>query len=930
MSNNTQIPVNIGTMPLQTNPMNSLNQMNLVFLNNNLANLNLQNNIQMNQNFLFNRLISAMDSFDIYTFQTLLSENQFNSQTKNFLLNKSILLYLAHFSQGKAQFALKQMITILLKLKANPNLRLRYMNNQNNMNNNNNNNNNYAIFSIVEKNDIELVKIFLDNTADINVLDSQGRNCLFYLMTTPYNSSNLIDRRPLCSLLLGKGIKINYLDNNGISPMMESINKGYIYIMNMLIKYGGDVNLVNFTDGNTALHYAVKNKNTDALFILLGKGNCDLSIKNKNNETVLDLAEKINTESNKDIYELIINFANTGKEKNDEENSKTNNNNNKNKKDKKVSGETNNSDNDKMFVFPKDDITSRVEIPFAFQNNNPILNFNDSDSSSSNNTGNSNMNNFNQFHSFIKIQNTPTLYLDISDETNQDKLIYDSLKTENENLVTTLEKKENKLQKFRNENELLKNELIKLKNDLIQKNNQINMLSEQIKIEENKHIQQRQINQTQIEQKDMDIQSLLIKYKNLENEIKTGKNKDNKNIEEINKENGDNLKNDDKENSNNNIVNEKLKYLEKKFNDKKYSDNEVVNLITTDLYDLYHYNRMIYESRIPEINKMINKLKELIEIDVDIKLYGSYETKTSLSWSEVDLLIIPSKDPNYINENFYMTFIQSLFHKLKNSFFGKVIYLEDTHVITPIIKLEVNEQNNILIYNIYTLDNTNYGDELKNLNDNSLLNSTIMTNEYNTKYKGKFIPLLLGLKQLLYNANLINNYYISNTDLNIKLGIFNGGISSYALNVMLMSFLDEYHCNTSDVPLGQIFIDFLKIHGYLMYENNNRKIIYLDYNNNGHNDKIEEIKFYNENNNNINSLIIIDPFNIRNNLCDKMYAYSQIKLTLMIAFCMIKDNCECACHYDDSINYQGKTHCILNKIFKTVKRFYIIKEKVNN
>ena len=418
MSNNNQIPVNIGNMPLQTNPMNSLNQMNLVFLNNNLANLNLQNNIQMNQNFLFNKLILAMDSFDIYTFQTLLSENQFNSQTKNFLLNKSILLYLTHFSQGKAQFALKQMITILLKLKANPNLRLRYMNNQNNMNNNTN----YAIFPIVEKNDIELVKIFLDNNADINVLDNQGRNCLFYLMTTPYNASNLIDRRPLCSLLLGKGIKINYLDNNGISPMMESINKGYIYIMNMLIKYGGDVNLVNFTDGNTALHYAVKNKNNDALFILLGKGNCDLSIKNKNNETAIDLAEKIKTESNKDIYELMMNIANTGKEKTEEKNSKTNNNNNNNntnnnnnKKDKKANGESNNCDNDKMFVFPKEDITSRVEIPFSFQSNNPFLNFTDSDSTSSNNTGNSNMNNVNQFYSFIKIQNTPTLYLDISD-----------------------------------------------------------------------------------------------------------------------------------------------------------------------------------------------------------------------------------------------------------------------------------------------------------------------------------------------------------------------------------------------------------------------------------------------------------------------------------------------------------------------------------
>lgn len=222
--------------------------------------------------------------------------------------------------------------------------------------------------------------------------------------------------------------------------MMESINKGYIYIMNMLIKYGGDVNLVNYNDGNTALHYAIKNKNQEALWILLGKGNCDLSIKNKNDETAIDLAEKINSESNKDIYDMIMNFVNTGKEKNEEDN-KSNSHNNKNKKDKKANGENNNNtDNDKMFVFPKDDITSRVEIPFAFQNNS-ILNFNDSDSSTSNNTANNNINNPNQFYSFIKIQNTPVLYLDISDETNQDKLICDSLKTENENLEMTLEKK---------------------------------------------------------------------------------------------------------------------------------------------------------------------------------------------------------------------------------------------------------------------------------------------------------------------------------------------------------------------------------------------------------------------------------------------------------------------------------------------------------
>ena len=912
MSNNNQIPVNMSNMPIQTNPMNPLNQMNLVFLNNNLANLNIQNNIQMNQNFIFNKLILSMDSFDIYTFQTLLSEHQFNTQTKNILLNKSILLYLSHFNQAKAQYALKQMITILLKLKANPNLRLRYINSQNNINNNN-----YAIFPITEKNDIELVKIFLDNNADINVLDSQGRNCLYYLMTIPYNKKNYIDRRPLCSLLLGRGIKINILDNNGISPMMESINKGYIYIMNMLIKYGGSVNLVNFNDGNTALHYAILNKSKDALFILLGKGNCDFNIKNKNGETPIDLANKLDSVSDKEIYELIMKCINPEKEKNEEENIKNN-----KKKDKDSEDDISTVDSDKMFVFPKEEITSRVEIPFSFQNNNRFLNYNDSDSSSSNNMTNNNMNNFNQFYSFIKIQNTPTLYLDISNEASKEKLIYDSLKTENQNLIATLEQKENKLKNFKNENELLNNELLKLKNELDQRKAQIKKLSEQKKAEEEKHFQQIKLGQTQIEQKDRAIQSLLVKFKNLENEIKNEKNSEGaKSVEEITKESEESTK-DDETKSISSADKEKLKYLEKKFNDEKYSDTEVINSLTNDLYDLYHYNRIIYESRIQEINKMINMLKEMIDIEVEIKLYGSYATKTSLSWSEVDLLIIPSKNPKYVDENFYMNFIKNLYQKLQNEIYGKVIILENTHIITPIIKVETKENNNNmnLIYNIYTLDNLNYGEELKNSNDNSLLNSIIMTNYYNNKYKGKFTPLLLAIKQLLYNGNIINNYYNINSELNINISTYNGGISSYALNVMLMSFLDQYSPHTNDIPLGQIFIDFLKIHGYLMNENNNRKIIYLDYNNNGQNDKNEEIKFLNENSN-IDSMRIIDPFNIHNNLLGNSYGFSQIKTAFIIAFSVIKDNCECSCHYDEAVNYQGKTHCILNKIFKTVKRF---------
>lgn len=723
------------------------------------------------------------------------------------------------------------------------------------------------------------------------------------------------------------------MDNNGISPMMESINKGYVYIMNMFIKYGGDVNIINPNDGNTALHYAILNENQDALFILLSKGNCDLSIKNNNNETAIDLAKKMNKESNKEIYELINKFVNSGKPDN---NNGNNNNGNNNKKEKKLCV---NSDNDKVFMFPpKEDISSRIEFPFSFQKNS-ILNSNDIDLNSSNSSGNlNNLNNLNQLSSLIKMENTPVLYLDISDEDHQNKLILDSLVNENKNLDKTLEQKQNNLMNFKKESEVLLSELNKLKNELMLKSQEINILTEQKAQEENKFICQRQLNQAQIEQKDIAIQSLLINLKQLEKDINDN-NKENKEKNSEDKFNEKNLNDKDTNYSDNlsnieqkekEINNKQFKFLEKKFSEEKYTDNEVINLLTTDLYDFYHYNKMIYDNRIQEINKMLTILKKLLDIEAEIKLYGSYATKTSLIWSEIDLLIIPSvNDLNYSENNIYGNFIQRLCHKLQSSNLN-VAYIEDLQIITPIIKIEVGEPS--LIYNIFVLDNTTFN-EMKNLEDNSLIKSIILTNEYSTKYKGKFIPLLLGLKQLLYSANLIDNYYCSrnneiNVD-NINLNLnpnesYKRGISSYALNIMLMAFLDSYNYILDEIPLGQIFIDFLKMYGYLMHENTNKRIIFLDYDNNGQRDKLEEIKYNNENG--IEKLIIVDPFNIRNNLTEKIMTISQFEITFKIAFTVIKDNCECSCHYNEEGSYQGKIHCILNKIFKTVKRFSSIRK----
>ena len=169
MSSNNQYPVNMNNMFNMNLPQNSINQMsqlnqiNSVSPNNNIANLNLQNSIQMNQNYYLTKLNLFMENCNLISFQLIITEliahqpQLYLNQIRNLLLNKTILLYLSLYNQGYSKYALKQMITLLLmKLKANPNLRLRYIN-VNNMYYNNS-----AIFPIVEKNDIELNKVFFE------------------------------------------------------------------------------------------------------------------------------------------------------------------------------------------------------------------------------------------------------------------------------------------------------------------------------------------------------------------------------------------------------------------------------------------------------------------------------------------------------------------------------------------------------------------------------------------------------------------------------------------------------------------------------------------------------------------------------------------------------------------------------------------------
>ena len=71
-------------------------------------------------------------------------------------------------------------------------------------------------------------------------------------------------------------------------------------------------------------------------------------------------------------------------------------------------------------------------------------------------------------------------------------------------------------------------------------------------------------------------------------------------------------------------------------------------------------------------------------------------------------------------------------------------------------------------------------------------------------------------------------------------------------------------------------------------------------------------------------LIIVDPLSKSNNVARSTYQFVNIKMAFMIGFVVSHEECECGCHYyssGDDCSFTNGEHCILKRIFSSVKRF---------
>jgi hypothetical protein len=376
------------------------------------------------------------------------------------------------------------------------------------------------------------------------------------------------------------------------------------------------------------------------------------------------------------------------------------------------------------YKFPMEASFSKVEIPFAFQNN---IDQNSQD---------------NKFHSYIKIKDTPTLYLDISTDNNIDKLFLSSaiedLKVSNSEKEKQLNLLEKRITSINNENDSIKEEIKKLKDGLLIQKKTINNLQSTIKTNEENN--QKLINK---------MKNKLSEKKNIYNNLK-----EKYELYQIKNNNNENL---NKEEYLNSIFSEikkldaqylnSIEYYSKKFSLKLNDDEYIINSLQIDLIDFEKYIKEKLKIIKPKINELINLIQNSVNLSIgeeyEVKLYGSHATNLCLPWSDLDVVLC--KKNNNIENNYKPLHDLYLFLKEKN-YFKLINYIGATTV--PLIKIYCKNDFMIKSVDISLQDPNHYGIQCVSL-------VTSLINEYEV-----LRPMVLALKHILKQANLNDPYKV--------------------------------------------------------------------------------------------------------------------------------------------------------------------------
>ena len=345
-------------------------------------------------------------------------------------------------------------------------------------------------------------------------------------------------------------------------------------------------------------------------------------------------------------------------------------------------------------------------------------------------------------------------------------------------------------------------------------------------------------------------------------------------------------------------------YIEKKFN--SLINEQLINqdIIKSNLNkDILDYQQFVIKKRdnyIEMNEKILDKIQNninKINTNFKAKLYGSRATNLFLMWSDIDVVICNEKRNKKIKEEINKEeeietednieeikydFLEKLNELLNNdiTFVENIKYLNKAKI--PIIKIKTTKEYNNIMIDITLQSKDHFGLKCVNLVKKLLKEYDILE------------TLLFPLKTMLKLSELNDPY--------------NGGLSSYALILMIVYFLEYQKKMKKEINkdnVGRLFYEFLFFYGGRMDTN------YIDINNINNSMKINKNPF----------IYILDPLNNENNVGKTSFKYMEVKFIFLIALQILNEPCFCQCHYNKKDNTKDKEeHNLLNKIFFGIKR----------
>jgi ankyrin repeat protein len=132
---------------------------------------------------------------------------------------------------------------------------------------------------------LSMVVLLMQHGADPSLLDGEGYNCLH--LAAQFGLSSIV------AYLLAKGLDIDSTDSSGMTALMWSAFRVSANDpTRLLITLGASLNICDDKHKNSALHWAVYSRNSNAITLLLQSG-ASLYATNSSGDTPLEMARKL-------------------------------------------------------------------------------------------------------------------------------------------------------------------------------------------------------------------------------------------------------------------------------------------------------------------------------------------------------------------------------------------------------------------------------------------------------------------------------------------------------------------------------------------------------------------------------------------------------------------------------------------------------------